>query len=63
MTFESIKGGTEMDESTMTTKERAELKETLLSFVIRVGGDEPGRCRPEELAILPDIVRILVSSF
>ena len=50
-----------MVECGMTTKERAELKETLLSFVIRVGGDEPGRCRPEELAILPDIVRILVN--
>jgi len=63
MTFDSIKGGAEMDECALTTQQRVELKDTLLSFVKRVGGAEPGYCSTEEIAILPDMIEILLNSF
>lgn len=52
-----------MSRSAMTTEEWIELKQTLLFFVKRVGDAGAAETSPEEVAILPDIVTILINSF
>jgi|GEM_PF-5230464 len=45
------------------SSEHEALKSQLMEFVKRVSGANPGLKSPEEVQILPEIVKLLLSSF